>query len=163
MRTNFPLVLAAIGMGFGMGDASADNNLDLKQLSAEPSGYAIQALDPGVRLDAGFSALSSGTPSSPVVSREALVCPEEVHALHSGFAAAASKDYASPNAVVGAPEMPRPNGFAALKPGGEGGVTALQGGVTALHGLPAREGVSQDLLQRPAGTQWSNGFQGLRQ
>jgi hypothetical protein len=168
MGTNFPLVLAAIAMGFCMGDASAAN-LDLKQLSSGASGQAIQALDPSLGQGAGFSALrpeaSAVTgeallkgPSLPVVSREALVRPEESRAWHggsAGLAGVASKDIASREAIVGAPEMPRSNGFAALKAGGERGATALDG--------LTRQEASQGLLQRPAGTQWSNGFQGLRQ
>jgi hypothetical protein len=97
MRTNFPLVLAAVTIGFGMGGASA-GNLDVKQLSSGASGQAIHALDPSLAQGAGFSAVRSP-------------------------------------------------------------VSAVKG-EASLKGLSSP--VAEDLVQRPAGTQWSNGFQGLR-
>jgi hypothetical protein len=174
MRTTFPLVLAAIAMGFGMGEASA-TNLDLKQFSSGASEQAIQALDPSLGQGAGFSALtppasavtgaasavtgetSSKALSAPVESREALVRPEEGDSCSAcgALGGVANKDIASREAIAGAPEMPLSNGFAALKAEGARGAIALDG----LTGRDASPG----LLQRPAGTQWSNGFQGLRQ
>jgi hypothetical protein len=168
MRTDFPLVLAGIAIGFGMGDASA-TNLELKQLSSGASGQAIHALDPSLAQGAGFSALTSPVSavkgeaslkglSSPAATREALVRPEEGHAWRSGFAVFARvtrNDIGPEKALVAAPETGRPNGFAALK-------APVERGATALSGLSARQDPNQDHLQRPAGTQWSNGFQGLR-
>jgi hypothetical protein len=168
MRTSFTLVLAAIAIGSGVGDATA-TDLDLKQLSSGASGQAIYALDPSLGQDAGFSALPrpmSGVKgeaslkglSSPVVSREALMRPEEGHALRSGFAVFARvtrNDIASRDAIVGAPGMALSNGFAALK-------APLERGAAALEGLSARQEPNQLQLQRPAGTQWSDGFEGLR-
>jgi len=168
MRTNFPLVLAAIAIGSGVGDVSA-TDLDLKQLSSGASGQAIYALDPSLGQGAGFSALTSPMSalkgeaslkglSSPVVSPEALVRPEEEHALRSGFAVFARvtrNDIASHNGTVGAPGLALSSGFAALK-------APLERGATALEGLSARQEQSQIQLQRPAGTQWSDGFEGLR-
>jgi hypothetical protein len=166
MRTNFPLVLAAIAVGFGVGEGSA-SNLDLKPLSGGASGQAIHALDPSLGQGAGFSALRSLAStlkgaaslkgvSSPLVSPEALVRPEEGHAWRSGFAAVASKDIASQAAIVGAPEMGGSNGFAALKPAGERSAAAPDR-------LSGRQNATQDPMLRPAGTQWSEGFQALRQ
>jgi hypothetical protein len=168
MRTNFPLVLAATAIGFGVGNASA-TDFDLKQLSIGASGQAIYALDPSLGQGAGFSALTPPMSvvkgeaslkglSSPVVSPEALVRPEEGHAWRSGFAVFArvtKNDIASHDAIVGTAEMALSNGFAALK-------APLGRGATALEGLSARQEPNQVHLQRPAGTQWSDGFEGLR-
>jgi len=166
--TNFPLVLAAIAIGFGMSGASA-GNLDVKQLSSGASGQAIHVLDPSLGPGAGFSALRSAANavkgeaslegrSSRVVNGEALVRPEEGHAWRSElvvFAHVATKDIASQTAMFGAPATGGSGGFAALK-------APAERGVTALDGLSARQDSSRDHLQRPTGTQWTDGFQGLR-
>ena len=84
--------------------------------------------------------------------------PEEGHAWRSGlvvFARETRNDIASHDAINGAPEMGQSNGFAALK-------ATIERGSTELKGLSARQEPSQILLQRPAGTEWSDGFQGLR-
>jgi hypothetical protein len=163
MRTRFAIALAAIAIVVGSGDASAT---DMKQLSSGASWQAIDALEQSLNQGASFSALTSSTAAvkeadslkglSPLVSQEALVRPEE-YAQQSGlvvFARVTRNDIASHEGIIGAPQMGR-NGFAALKTTGEHGVTALPG-------LSARQEQSQELLQRPAGTQWSEGFQGLR-
>ena len=149
-----------------MGGASP-TEFDLKQLSNGASGQGIHALDQSLDQNAGFSALASPTGTgkeaaslkglSPLVRGEALVRPEE-YASRSGFVAFArvtTNDIASHEVTGGAPEMGQPNGFAALQ-------ASVERGATALHGLSARQEPSQAHLQRPEGTQWSDGFQALR-
>ena len=125
---------------------------------------------PGVGHGAGFSALrfqgnavkgedSLKGFSLGVVNQEALVRPEEGHAWRSGFLALApalKMDSAAQGAIV-APEMAaHSTGFAALK------AAAAKGGAPALGGASALQEPSGHAMQRPAGTEWSDGFQNLR-
>ena len=127
MRSGLTLVLAAVSIVFSIADGWTAH-FDLNQLSSGPSEQTIKALGPSSRHGEGLSAVrSQGSAvkgeaslkslSMRIGSQDARLRTEEGHAWRSGFSAfarVASKDVASEEAIIGAPEMGRSNGFAAV-------------------------------------------------